>query len=158
MVKSLFGTEEAPYAREAIKRCRALGAKIANPEKQVIAIMGDGGFQMNLQELATVVQEKLPLKIMVLNNSFLGMVRQWQEMFFDRRYAQTKMNNPDFVTVAASFGLQAYCVTNKDELGSKMQSWLNEDGPSFIEVKVKKEDNVFPMVPSGASVSEVRLN
>ena len=102
----------------------ALGAKIAHPEKQVIAIMGDGGFQMTLQELATVVQEKLPLKIMVLNNSFLGMVRQWQEMFFDRRYAQTKMNNPDFVSVAASFGLQAYCVTNKDELGSKMQSWL----------------------------------
>ena len=136
----------------------ALGVKIAHPEKQVIAIMGDGGFQMNLQELATVVQEKLPLKIMVLNNSFLGMVRQWQEMFFDRRYAQTKMNNPDFVSVATSFGLQAYCITNKDELGSKMQSWLNEEGPSFLEVKVKKEDNVFPMVPSGASVSEVRLN
>lgn len=135
----------------------AMGAKMAKPNKTVVAVMGDGGFQMNIQELGTVMQEGLDLKLLVLNNNFLGMVRQWQEMFFDKRYASTTMTNPDFVTIAKGYGIKGKTVDSRLELTSSLQEFLNHDGSYLLEVMVEKEGNVFPMVPTGASVSEVRL-
>jgi acetolactate synthase-1/2/3 large subunit len=135
----------------------AMGAKIGAPKRQVIAIIGDGGFQMTIQELGTIMQFGIDVKILILNNSFLGMVRQWQQLFFDRRYSFTEMTNPDFVSLAKSYNIAANKVSERSELESSIQQWLSNDGPSLLEVVVEKEENVFPMVPSGASVSDVRL-
>ncbi|MDA9817305.1 biosynthetic-type acetolactate synthase large subunit [bacterium] len=135
----------------------AIGAKMALPNKQVIGIIGDGGFQMTLQELGTIFQIKVPVKIVVLNNEFLGMVRQWQELFFDKRYASTTMVNPDFQTIVSGYGIKTMKVTNRKDLDAAVGSMLAYDGAYFLEVRVAKENNVFPMVPTGASVSEIRL-
>ena len=135
----------------------AIGAKMALPNKQVIGIIGDGGFQMTLQELGTIFQTKVPVKIVVLNNEFLGMVRQWQELFFDKRYASTTMVNPDFQTIVSGYGIKTMKVTNRKDLDAAVGSMLAYDGAYFLEVRVAKENNVFPMVPTGASVSEIRL-
>jgi len=135
----------------------AIGAKMAAPERDVVAIIGDGGYQMTIQELGTIFQQKVPVKIVVLNNEFLGMVRQWQQLFFDRRYASTEMVNPDFVTIAKGYAIEAQKVTKRDDLHKAVKTMMAHDGPYFLEVRVEKEDNVFPMIPSGASVSDIRL-
>lgn len=135
----------------------AIGAKMAAPEREVISICGDGGYQMTIQELGTIFQQKAAVKVVVLNNDFLGMVRQWQQLFFDRRYASTEMTNPDFVTIAKGYYLNAKRVTKREELADAVKEMVASKEPYFLEVCVEKEDNVFPMVPSGASVSDIRL-
>ncbi|MEO5649345.1 MAG: biosynthetic-type acetolactate synthase large subunit [Ginsengibacter sp.] len=135
----------------------AMGAKVGKPDTQVVVIAGDGGFQMTIQELGTIAQYKIPVKIIVLNNGFLGMVRQWQQMFFEKRYSFTEMVNPDFVKINEAYGIKAKKVIEREDLLPALQEMLAHEGPYFLEVKVEKEDNVFPMIPSGASVSEIRL-
>jgi len=135
----------------------AMGAKMANPKKQVVAVIGDGGFQMTLQELGTIMQNNIGVKIIILNNGFLGMVRQWQQLFFEKRYSFTEIQSPDFVALANSYGIKGQEVSQKTDLKSALEELLNSDSAYLLEVKVAKEDNVFPMVPTGASVSEVRL-
>jgi len=135
----------------------AIGAKMAAPDREVVAIIGDGGYQMTIQELGTIFQTKVPVKIVVLNNDFLGMVRQWQQLFFDKRYASTEMTNPDFVAIAKGYYVDAKRVTKREELAFAVEEMMQSKDAYFLEVCVEKEDNVFPMVPSGASVSDIRL-
>ncbi|AFD06943.1 biosynthetic-type acetolactate synthase large subunit [Solitalea canadensis] len=135
----------------------AFGAKVATPEREVVAIIGDGCFQMTIQELGTIAQSKLPVKIIILNNNFLGMVRQWQEMFFDNRYSFVELQNPDFITIGKGFGIEGKKITERAELNGAIDEMLAFDGPFLLEVVVEKEVNVFPMVATGASVDEVRL-
>tara|TARA_B100001939_G_scaffold329199_1_gene325228 strand:+ start:740 stop:2464 length:1725 start_codon:yes stop_codon:yes gene_type:complete len=135
----------------------AIGAKMGAPEKQVIAIVGDGGFQMTIQELGTIFQNDVPVKIVLLNNEFLGMVRQWQELFFEKRYASTHMVNPDFQTIVSGYNIKSRLVEDRSELKDAVQEMLDSKESFFLEVRVGKENNVFPMVPTGASVSEIRL-
>jgi len=135
----------------------AIGAKMAAPNREVVAIIGDGGYQMTIQELGTIFQTKVPVKIVVLNNEFLGMVRQWQQLFFDKRYASTEMTNPDFVAIAKGYYVDAKRVTKREELGPAVEEMMKSKDAYFLEVCVEKEGNVFPMVPSGASVSDIRL-
>ncbi len=135
----------------------ALGAKMGKPDREVIAVMGDGGLQMNIQEMGTVFQTQVAVKMVVLNNEFLGMVRQWQELFFDRRYASTTMVNPDFITIAKGYHFKTKLVTKREELASAVADMVASKESYFLEVRVAKEDNVFPMIPTGASVSEIRL-
>ncbi len=136
----------------------AIGAKMAEPHREVVAIIGDGGYQMNIQELGTIFQQKVAVKIVVLNNEFLGMVRQWQQLFFDKRYASTEMTNPDFVTIAKGYHIEAKRVTKREELADAVKEMIESKSSYFLEVCVEKEDNVFPMIPSGASVSDIRLS
>lgn len=136
----------------------AIGAKMAAPEREVVAIIGDGGYQMNIQELGTIFQQKAAVKIVVLNNEFLGMVRQWQQLFFDKRYASTEMTNPNFVAIAEGYYIKAKKVTKREELADAVKEMIASKESYFLEVCVEKEDNVFPMIPSGASVSDVRLS
>ncbi|MFK7747554.1 MAG: biosynthetic-type acetolactate synthase large subunit, partial [Kordia sp.] len=136
----------------------AIGAKMAAPEREVVCVCGDGGYQMTIQELGTIFQQKAAVKIVVLNNEFLGMVRQWQQLFFDKRYASTEMKNPDFVAIAKGYHLNARRVTKRDELAEAVQEMMQSKEAYFLEVCVEKEDNVFPMIPTGASVSEIRLS
>lgn len=136
----------------------AIGAKMACPEREVVAVIGDGGYQMTIQELGTVFQTKAAVKIVVLNNDFLGMVRQWQQLFFDKRYASTEMVNPDFVKIAEGYYLKAKRVTKREDLADAVEEMIKSDEPYFLEVVVEKEDNVFPMIPTGSSVSEIRLS
>lgn len=135
----------------------AIGAKMGAMDREVVAIIGDGGFQMTIQELGIIFQHKVPVKIVVLNNEHLGMVRQWQELFFERRYASTVMVNPDFVKIAEGYGIEAKRISERKDLKSTIQEMMASKEPYFLEVKVEQEDNVFPMIPSGASVSEIRL-
>ena len=135
----------------------AIGAKMGSPKREVIAIIGDGGYQMTIQELGTIFQTRVAVKIIVLNNDYLGMVRQWQQLFFDKRYASTEMVNPDFVTIARGYKINSNRVVKRSELESAVKKLVLSDEPEFLEVCVEKEDNVFPMIPSGASVSEIRL-
>lgn len=135
----------------------AIGAKMGVPNREVIAIIGDGGFQMTIQELGTILQSKVAVKIVVLNNGFLGMVRQWQELFFDKRYASTVMDNPDFVKIAEGYGIEAKRVSKREDLSNAIKTMVNSKNSYFLEVVIEKEDNVFPMIPSGASVSDIRL-
>jgi len=136
----------------------AIGAKMGKPNREVIAVIGDGGYQMTIQELGTILQTKIPVKIVVLNNSFLGMVRQWQELFFDRRYASTVMTNPDFVKIAQGYGIKANRVSQRKNLVMAVNDMIASKESYFLEVVVEKEDNVFPMIPSGATVSDIRLS
>jgi acetolactate synthase-1/2/3 large subunit len=135
----------------------ALGAKLAKPENQVIAVIGDGGYQMTVQELGTIMQYEIPVKILVLNNSFLGMVRQWQQLFHGKRYSFTEMKNPDFIKLAGAYNIKARKVEAREDLLSALQEMLDSKTSYFLEVVVGKEDNVFPMVPAGAGVSDVLL-
>jgi len=135
----------------------AIGAKMARPDREVVSISGDGGYQMTIQELGTIFQQKTAVKIVVLNNEFLGMVRQWQQLFFDKRYASTEMTNPDFVAIAKGYYLNAKRVTKREELADAVAEMMASKEAYFLEVCVEKEGNVFPMVPSGASVSDIRL-
>jgi acetolactate synthase-1/2/3 large subunit len=135
----------------------AMGAKMGRPDTQVIAVIGDGGFQMTVQELGTIMQYKIAVKILVLNNNFLGMVRQWQQLFHEKRYSFTEMSNPDFVRLNEAYGISAERVTDRDELDGAIQRFLDSDATRFLEVVVGKEDNVFPMVPAGSGVAEILL-
>lgn len=135
----------------------ALGAKMGQPNKEVIAVMGDGGLQMNIQEMGTVFQTQTAVKMVILNNEFLGMVRQWQELFFDKRYASTVMTNPDFITIAKGYHFRTKLVTKREDLADAVAEMVASKESYFLEVRVEKEGNVFPMVPTGASVSEIRL-
>jgi acetolactate synthase-1/2/3 large subunit len=136
----------------------AIGAAFAVKDRPVISLNGDGGFQMNLQELITAVYYKLPIKFIILNNSFLGMVRQWQELFHAEKFSFTDLaaSNPDFVKLGEALGLKSYSTEHPDEVDSILNDVLSyEDGPSLVEFRVVKEDMVFPMVPSGASISDM---
>jgi acetolactate synthase-1/2/3 large subunit len=135
----------------------AIGAKMGAPDREVIAIIGDGGYQMTIQELGTIFQTGCAVKIVVLNNEYLGMVRQWQQMFFDKRYASTEMVNPDFVKIAKGYFIDGKKIKKRENLKSSIKEMINSKKPYFLEVCVEKEANVFPMIPSGASVSDVRL-
>jgi acetolactate synthase I/II/III large subunit len=136
----------------------ALGAQAAFPERQVIDISGDGSFQMNSQELATLVQYRLPVKIVILNNNFLGMVRQWQQLFFSRRYSQTCMELPiDFVKLAEAYGATGLRATTVEEVAEVIRKGLATPGPVIMEFKVAREENVLPMVPAGAGLNEMVL-
>jgi acetolactate synthase-1/2/3 large subunit len=135
----------------------AMGAKTGTPEKEVVAIIGDGCFQMTLQELATIHQSQIGVKIVILNNNFLGMVRQWQQLFFDKRYSSTEMVNPDFVQVAKGFYIPGKKVTVREDISAAIDEMLAHKGAYLLEVVVEKEDNVFPMVPAGAPVNQIRL-
>jgi acetolactate synthase-1/2/3 large subunit len=135
----------------------AIGAKMSAPERDVVAIIGDGGYQMTIQELGTIFQQKVPVKIVVLNNEFLGMVRQWQQLFFEKRYASTEMTNPDFVAIAKGYYIDGQKVTKREDLKNAVEEMMACEGPYFLEVRVEKEGNVFPMIPTGASVSDIRL-
>jgi acetolactate synthase-1/2/3 large subunit len=136
----------------------AIGAQIARPGKEVWAIVGDGGFQMTLQELATAVQEQLPIRIAVCNNGYLGMVRQWQELFYDGRYEATRLLNPDFVKLAEAYGVPGWRVTRLDEVGGAVAEARQCPGPALIELQIAQEGedgNVYPMVPAGAALHEM---
>ena len=135
----------------------ALGAKMGAPNREVVAVIGDGGYQMTIQELGTIFQTNSAVKIVVLNNDFLGMVRQWQQMFFEKRYASTELVNPDFVAIAKGYHIEAERVSKRKDLKSAVNKMIKSKKPYFLEVKVEKEDNVFPMIPTGASVSDIRL-
>ena len=135
----------------------SMGAKIGNEKREVIAIIGDGGIQMTIQELATISQYKIGVKILILNNNFLGMVRQWQELFFDNRYSFTEMVNPDFNKISDGYGIKNKILEKKENLNKVLEEFINFDGPYLLNVIVEKEGNVFPMVPSGESVSNIRL-
>lgn len=135
----------------------AIGAKMAAPDRDVVAIIGDGGYQMTIQELGTIFQTKVPVKIVVLNNNFLGMVRQWQQLFFDKRYASTDIQNPNFVAIAEGYYIKAKKVTKREDLASAIEEMMQCKESYFLEVVVEPEGNVFPMIPTGASVSDIRL-
>lgn len=136
----------------------AIGAKMGQPNREVVAIIGDGGFQMTIQELGTIFQTKVPVKIVVLNNEFLGMVRQWQQLFFDKRYASTEMINPNFIAIAEGYYIKAKKVTKREDLDAAVAEMMASKESYFLEVLVEKENNVFPMIPTGASVSDIRLS
>jgi len=135
----------------------AIGAKMGAEDRHVVAVIGDGGYQMTIQELGTIFQTGTAVKIVVLNNDYLGMVRQWQQLFFDRRYASTEMTNPDFVMIAKGYNIDAKRVSERSQLDAAVKEMIASDKPYFLEVCVEKEANVFPMIPTGASVSDIRL-
>ncbi len=135
----------------------ALGAKFGAPDREVVSFIGDGCFQMTIQELGTIAQSGLPVKLVILNNNFLGMVRQWQDLFFEKRYSFVELQNPDFITISKGFGLEANRVTEREDLSAALDAMLASDKGYVLEVVVEKEENVFPMVPAGTSVSEIRL-
>jgi acetolactate synthase-1/2/3 large subunit len=135
-----------------------MGVALAKPDRPIFVLVGDGGWQMTLQELGTIAQYNLPVKIILLNNNFLGMVRQWQELFFDGRYASTGLVNPNFLMISEGFGVPSKQISERSELKQTLQDVLEMDGPFMLEVKLEKEGNIFPMVPAGGTVSEMRLD
>ncbi|MEI8046757.1 MAG: biosynthetic-type acetolactate synthase large subunit [Bacteroidota bacterium] len=135
----------------------AIGAKFGTKDREVVLFVGDGGMQMTIQELGTIAQENLPVKIVIMNNRFLGMVRQWQELFFEKRYSFTEIFSPDFVKVADAYGIPGQLVKERENLETALQTMLSAKGPYLLEIMVEKEDNIFPMVPAGASVSDILL-
>jgi acetolactate synthase-1/2/3 large subunit len=135
----------------------AIGAKYGDPKRTVVAVIGDGGFQMTLQELGTIMQFDVDVKILILNNEFLGMVRQWQQLFHDRRYSFVNITSPDFVQVAKGYHIDGNSVRERKNLREALSTMLNHKGAYLLEVMVGKENNVFPMVPQGCSVAEIRL-
>lgn len=135
----------------------AIGAKFGVKDRTVVAIIGDGGFQMTLQELGTIMQAEVDVKILILNNRFLGMVRQWQQLFHDKRYSFVDIQSPDYVQLAKAYGIAGATVDNRSNLKDAVRKMLNSEGAYLLEVMVGKENNVFPMVPQGCSVAEIRL-
>jgi acetolactate synthase-1/2/3 large subunit len=133
----------------------AFGAKMGAPDKQVVLFVGDGGIQMTIQEMGTIAQTKAAVKVVLMNNNFLGMVRQWQQMFFDKRYSQTELTNPNFQKIAEAYGWSSAKVTERSQLEGAIKEMIESDNAFLLEVVIEKEDNVFPMVPTGASVVEV---
>ena len=135
----------------------AIGAKFGAPDRTVVAVIGDGGFQMTIQELGTIMQSKVNVKLLILNNQFLGMVRQWQQLFHERRYSFVDIESPDFVMVAKGYGIAGQSVSERANLRQALSEMLEHDGAYLLEVMVGKENNVFPMVPQGSGVAEIRL-
>jgi acetolactate synthase-1/2/3 large subunit len=133
----------------------AIGAAVGNPDKIVIDIAGDGSFQMNIQELATVVYYKLPVIVAILNNSYLGMVRQWQELFYNKRYSQVRLTGPDFVKLAEAYGAVGIRVDKKDQVKKAIKEALDKKQPTIIDFRIVEEENVFPMVPAGAALTQI---
>ncbi|MGZ3923879.1 MAG: biosynthetic-type acetolactate synthase large subunit [Flavisolibacter sp.] len=136
----------------------AIGAKYGAPDRTVVAVIGDGGFQMTIQELGTIMQFKPNVKILILNNQFLGMVRQWQQLFHDRRYSFVNITSPDFVQVAKGYGIQGQSISKRENLKGALKQMLEHEGSYLLEVMVGKENNVFPMVPQGRGVAEIVLS
>jgi acetolactate synthase-1/2/3 large subunit len=135
----------------------AIGAKVSRPDKQVVLVVGDGGYQMTMQELGTIMDYNIPVKILMLNNNYLGMVRQWQQLFFEKRYSFTELKNPDFVAIAKAYNIKGQKVTERKDLNTALKEMLDCKEAYFLEVVVETEENVFPMVPTGASVAEIIL-
>jgi acetolactate synthase-1/2/3 large subunit len=135
----------------------AIGAKFGAPDREVVAVIGDGGFQMTLQELGTVMQFGVAVKIVILNNRFLGMVRQWQELFHDRRYSSVDIESPDFVALAKAYRIEGESVSDRSDLDAAVARMIDHKGPYLLEVNVGKENNVFPMIPQGCGIGEIRL-
>lgn len=135
----------------------AMGATFGAPERPIILFTGDGGLQMNIQELGTIMQSDIPVKIVLLNNNYLGNVRQWQELFFNRRYSCTVMANPDYMKIAEAYGINSRRVTEREELGEAINEMLNSEGAYILEIGCQNEENVWPMVALGCAVDEVRL-
>jgi len=133
----------------------AMGAKVGCPDDTVWCIAGDGGFQMTIQELGTIAQENLAVKIAILNNGFLGMVRQWQELFYQRRYVATPLSGPDFIKIAEAYGIAAMKVTDKLMVTQAIERAMAHQGSFLIDFQVEPEENVYPMVPPGASLAEI---
>ena len=136
----------------------AIGAKIATPKKQVCLFVGDGGIQMTIQELGTIMQEQVGVKIVLLNNNWLGNVRQWQEMFFDRRYSQTRMINPDYRLIAEAYGIRYRAVEEREDLKDAVREMLSDDVPYLLDVHVLESSNVMPMIPPGKGIDQIMLN
>ncbi|BBA17024.1 biosynthetic-type acetolactate synthase large subunit [Blattabacterium cuenoti] len=135
----------------------SIGAQLGAKNRQILCIVGDGGFQMTIQEMGSILEYKIPIKIVLLNNNFLGMVRQWQQLFFDKRYSCTELVNPNFIKLAQAYNIKAKKVNKREELENSVKKALNHKKAFLLEVIIEKEDNVFPMIPSGASVDEIRL-
>ena len=135
----------------------AIGAKIAAPEREVCLFVGDGGLQMTIQELGTILEFKVPVKIILLNNNFLGMVRQWQELFFHKRYSATEMENPDFVQIAKAYGIASREVQRRDELADAIREMVSHKGPYLLVADVEEEGTVYPMTPAGATVTTILM-
>ena len=133
----------------------SIGAKVGNFEKEVLDIAGDGSIQMNIQELATVATYNIAVKVVILNNSYLGMVRQWQELFYKRRYSATHLKNPDFVKVAEGFGVRGMRITKESELKKAIKEIISHKGPVLADFWIEEEENVFPMVPAGEAISRM---
>jgi acetolactate synthase-1/2/3 large subunit len=133
----------------------AIGAQMARPDEQIWVTVGDGGFQMNIQELATVVQEKLPLKIAILNNGYLGMVRQWQQLFFEGRYSGTPLLGPDFAQVAEAYGIPGHTIHEKSQVATAVAEAVATDGPMLLDFRIEQEENVYPMIAPGAPVHDM---
>jgi acetolactate synthase I/II/III large subunit len=136
----------------------AIGAKFGAPDRTVVGIIGDGGIQMTIQEFGTIMQSEVNVKILILNNQFLGMVRQWQQLFHDKRYSFVDIQSPDYVTVAKGYRIEGNSVSRREDLRSALKAMIDHKGAYLLEVMVGKENNVFPMVPQGCSVSEIRLS
>jgi acetolactate synthase-1/2/3 large subunit len=135
----------------------AIGAKFGAPERTVVAIIGDGGIQMTIQEFGTIMQSNVNVKILILNNRFLGMVRQWQQLFHEKRYSFVDIESPDYVTVAKGYRIAGKSISDRADLRDTLREMLSHNGPYLLEVMVGKENNVFPMVPQGCGVAEIRL-
>jgi acetolactate synthase-1/2/3 large subunit len=135
----------------------SFGAKMGAPDREVVGIIGDGCFQMTIQELGTIAQSGLAVKLIILNNNYLGMVRQWQQLFFDNRYSFVELKNPDFITIAKGFGIEGHTCSERENLSDSLDRLLKSDKAYLLEVLVEKEENVFPMVPAGTSVADIRL-
>ena len=133
----------------------AMGTKVGCPDSTVWCIDGDGGFQMTIQELATIVQEQAAVKIAIINNNYLGLVRQWQELFYEKRYVATSLSCPDFAKVAEAYGIPALRVKHNGEVGSAIEQAMNYKGPFMIDFMIEPEENVYPMVLPGAALAEV---
>ncbi|HZQ09824.1 MAG TPA: thiamine pyrophosphate-dependent enzyme, partial [Anaerolineae bacterium] len=133
----------------------AIGAKFARPDEEVWVVAGDGGFQMTMYELATIAQEKIKVNIAVVNNGYLGMVRQWQEFFYDARYAATPILSPDFTKIAGAYGIPGYVVNNRADVLPVLEEVRSSPGPALVEFRVKMEDAVYPMVPAGANLHDM---
>ena len=136
----------------------AIGAKVANPEKPVIAFMGDGGFQMNMQELGTIRQEQLDVKMVLMNNTWLGMVKQWQELFYDKRYSFTHLENPDFQKLAQAYDIPSIRVTSVEDLDGAIEKMLETKGPFLLEACVEEDESIFPMIPAGATIDKIFMD
>ena len=135
----------------------AIGATFGAPQRQVCCFMGDGGFQMNIQELGTIMEQKAPVKMILMNNHYLGNVRQWQDMFWMRRKSFTKMMNPCYEAIAQGYGIPYIAVTDRKDLAKAVEQMLNTDGPFIMECAIKEDDDVLPMTPPGMNVNDMKL-
>jgi len=132
-----------------------IGVKIGRPEDTVWCVCGDGGFQMTMEELAVAVQERVPVKVAILNNGFLGMVRQWQDLFFNKNFVATPLLGPDFVKIAEAYGILGLRATRSEEVGPAIERAMGHDGPVVVDFVIHPEENVYPMVPPGASIGDM---